>query len=209
MDTPQAVSSIEYYLKISGGMAGICSLLYAIYQMLRAQRRPKGLETGSARQLLRTPYLAVASVLFCGLAWLLWKPLPIELSWGLKFCLLLLGAALFFPSLLLYFWGMQTLGANFNASSGFGVRLQQTHQLVTTGPYSYVRHPMYLGVILACWGGLMMYLTWTMLVFAFMMLGLFYRAHKEEEALRIEFGETWDAYRQRVPGWLPRIDKNN
>lgn len=209
MHTPQAISSIEYYLKFLGGIAGITSLLYAIYQMLRADRRPRGLETGSARHLLRTPYLAVASVLFCGLAWLLWMPLPLELSWGWKFCLLLLGAGLFFPSLLLYLWGMQTLGANFNASSGFGVRLQQGHKLVTTGPYRYIRHPMYLGVILACWGGLLMYLTWTMLVFALMMFGLFYRANKEEEALRIGFGETWEAYRQRVPGWLPRIDDNN
>ncbi|NJD60330.1 MAG: isoprenylcysteine carboxylmethyltransferase family protein [Anaerolineae bacterium] len=200
-----AVITIEYFLKFLGGVAGIACLVFAIYQILRAQERPSGLETGSSKIILRTSYLAVASLFFIALAVVIWKPLPVHLSSIAEFIILLLGAVLYFPSLLLYLWGMHTLGSNFNASSGFGVRLQQDHKLVTSGPFAYIRHPMYLGVILACWGGLLMYLTWTMLVYAIMMFGLIYRAHKEEAALFIEFGDTWEAYRQRVPGWVPRI----
>jgi protein-S-isoprenylcysteine O-methyltransferase Ste14 len=205
VDIPTTIITIENFLKFLGGIAGICSLVFAIYQIIRAQSQPTGLETGSANKLLKTPYLIVASVLFCGLAWVLWKPLPIQLSWVWELVLLVIGAVLFFPGLLLYLWGMQTLGANFNASSGFGVRLRQNHQLITSGPFAYIRHPMYLSVILACWGGLLMYLTWTMLAFAIMMLGLVRRAHREEAALQIEFGGAWEDYCRRVPGWIPRL----
>jgi protein-S-isoprenylcysteine O-methyltransferase Ste14 len=87
--------------------------------------------------------------------------------------------------------------------------LHQGHQLVTKGPYAYIRHPMYLAVILACWGGLLLYQTWIMLVFALMMFGVVYRGYKEEEALAQYFGIQWEFYRRSVPGWIPRMRNSN
>ncbi len=93
----------------------------------------------------------------------------------------------------------------FGPSTGFGVRLQAGHRLITSGPYALVRHPMYLAVITAGIGGLLLYRTWAMLAFAVAMFGLSARAHREEEALAAEFGAAWEAYCRRVPAWLPRI----
>lgn len=93
----------------------------------------------------------------------------------------------------------------FGPSTGFGVRLQAGHRLITSGPYALVRHPMYLAVITAGIGGLLLYRTWAMLAFAVAMFGLTVRAHREEEALAAEFGAAWEAYCRRVPAWLPRI----
>jgi len=36
-------------------------------------------------------------------------------------------------------------------------------------------------------------------------LGLVLRARREEQALADEFGEQWEEYCRRVPGWIPRI----
>jgi protein-S-isoprenylcysteine O-methyltransferase Ste14 len=116
----------------------------------------------------------------------------------------LVGAVLFFPSLGLYLWGMRTLGAMFGAASGFGVRLYAGHRLVTAGPFSIVRHPMYAAVILAGLGGVLIYRTWSMLAFAVGMSGLVFRARREERALAAEFGESWREYAERVPAFLPR-----
>ncbi|HSB66475.1 MAG TPA: isoprenylcysteine carboxylmethyltransferase family protein [Anaerolineales bacterium] len=194
---------IELGLRGLGGILGLGTLAYAIINSLLAQRQPTGQQTGAARQVLRTPYLIIASVLFLLLAYVLWIPLPLQLPKNLILGLSAIGTMILLPSLGLYVWGLRSLGRNFNASSGFGVRLHQGHRLVTSGPYQYIRHPMYLAVILACWGGLLLYLTWTMVIFAFMMCGLFYRGSKEEEALAQAFGSEWEEYKSKVPGWLP------
>lgn len=198
---------IELGLRWLGGILGLGTLACAIINLLIAQSHPIGQQTGAAKQVLRTPYLIIATLLFLFLAYALWLPLPIQLSREVKLAFLVTGTVIMLPSLGLYIWGFLTLGRNFNASSGFGVRLRQGHQLITNGPYAYLRHPMYLAVILACWGGLLLYRTWTMAIFAFMMFGLFYRGLKEEEALAQAFGSEWEVYKSKVPGWLPRLKR--
>lgn len=197
--------TLEISIQLLAGIAGILTLGYAIYQTLLAQKRPTGTTTGAATSVLCTPYLVIATIIFCFGSYIFWQPLPIQMHWAARIILMLVGAAVFFPSLALYLWGLRSLGVNFNASSGFGVRLIQSHQLVICGPYARIRHPMYLAVILACWGGLLIYLTWTMLILAPLMLGLIIRARREDEALALEFGEAWQQYQQCVPGWFPRL----
>jgi protein-S-isoprenylcysteine O-methyltransferase Ste14 len=204
---PPLIFTLEINLNWLAAIAGLGTLAYSIYNMLLAQRRPTGQYTGAARKILRTRYLIIATLLFLIFGIILWKPLPFQLPWVLGLVVSILGAVVFFASLSLYIWGLRTLGANFNASSGFGVRLNQAHKLVTTGPFAYVRHPMYMAVILAGWSGLALYRTWTMLLFAVIMLGLLFRGRREEEALAQVFGSQWEMYTRGVPGWFPRLDQ--
>ncbi|OGO66171.1 MAG: hypothetical protein A2030_01925 [Chloroflexi bacterium RBG_19FT_COMBO_50_10] len=206
---PNLITSLEIDLHWLGAIAGLGTLAYSLYHMLLAQTRPAGHHTGAARQVLRARYLVIATLLFLVLGYILWKPLPIQLHWLVQLVISLLGAMIFFTSLVLYLWGLRTLGESFNASSGLGVRLQQAHRLVIHGPYAYVRHPMYLAVILAGWGGLLLYRTWTMLFFAILMLGLIVRARKEEQALAQVFGAGWEKYLHLVPGWIPRMHRED
>jgi protein-S-isoprenylcysteine O-methyltransferase Ste14 len=202
---PHFIDTIELILRWLCAVAGLGTLAYAVDRMLAAQSRPTGLETGAARKVLRTPYLVAASIAFILAGYIFWKPLPIHISPLLGLILTIAGAMIFLFSLSLYLWGLRTLRTSFNASSGFGVRLNRSHQLVTCGPYAYSRHPMYLAVIAAGWGGLFLYQTWSMLIFAVMMFGLIYRARKEEEAMSLAFGDEWAQYTHRVPAWFPRV----
>jgi protein-S-isoprenylcysteine O-methyltransferase len=202
---PAWTVTLETLIKWLGAIAGLGTLAYALYNMLLAQTRTSGMTSGSAKLVLRTPYLVIATVIFLFIGTILWKPLPLQLAWQLRLVVLILGAAIYFASLALYLWGLHTLGVNFNASSGFGVRLHEGHRLIVHGPYNYIRHPMYAAVILVGWGGLLLYLTWTMLGFAVMMFGLIYRAKREDQALAQEFSRDWEEYQNRVPGWIPRI----
>ena len=206
---PNLLTSLEIDLHWLGAIAGLGTLAYSLYHMLLAQSRPAGHHTGAARQVLRTRYLLIATLVFFVLGYILWKPLPLKLPWWLQLVISLLGALIFFSSLVLYVWGLRSLGESFNASSGLGVRLQQAHRLVTHGPYAYVRHPMYMAVILVGWGGLLLYRTWTMLFFAILMLGLIVRARREEQAMAQVFGAGWENYQQHVPGWFPGLRKKN
>ncbi len=195
-----------------GAITGLGTLAFAIFNMLLAQRRPTGQQTGAASKVLRTPYLVIATLLFIVLGYVIWIPLPLHLPQAVQLNLSILGVIILLPSLALYIWGLRSLGRNFNASSGFGVRLNEAHQLVTHGPFAFMRHPMYLAAILASWGGLLLYHTWSMLGLAMILFGLIYRGHKEEAALAQAFGQEWETYKQAVPGWLPRFNmhrKNN
>jgi len=197
------LNGLELWLGRIGGMAGLVTLAIAVWHMLRSVTRPVGREIGPGARFVRAPILALATLLFVAAMVWLWRPLPIALPAAVRLASLTLGALLYFPALGLYLWGLRTLGAMFGPSTGFGVRLAAGHRLITTGPFALVRHPMYLAVIAAGIGGLLLYRTWAMLAFAAAMFGLIVRARREEAALAAEFGATWEAYCRRVPPWLP------
>jgi len=198
------MDTYELWLGRIGGIAGLATLALAIWRMLGSVSRPAGREIGSGARLLRAPILLLMTLAFAvGMVWL-WRPLPVVLPMAGRIVCLALGALLYFPSLGLYLWGLRTLGVMFAPSSGFGVRLRAEHRLITTGPFAFVRHPMYLAVITAGIGGLLLYRTWAMLLFAMAMFGLTVRGRREEQALAAEFGPAWEEYRRRVPAWLPR-----
>ena len=83
----------------------------------------------------------------------------------------------------------------------------QGHGLVVTGPYTLVRNPMYLGSFLMGAGFILIVWPWFMIpVFAV----LFYQRFniqmlKEEEHLKIFFGQTYENYARGVPRIFPRL----
>lgn len=104
-------------------------------------------------------------------------------------------------------WGRLALGEDYYVSTSRGAPLFIGHKLITSGPFAYVRHPIYLGMLLTGIGGILLYRTWTMVFIAANFLGLIIRARREEEALAMEFGERWSEYRKRVHAFIPRIRK--
>ena len=78
---------------------------------------------------------------------------------------------------------------------------QQQHYLVTTGFYRYIRHPSYLGVILAALGWFLVFRCWIGAVVCLMLVRLGIRQiRKEEKMLTEEFGEAYAAYQRRT--WM-------
>jgi protein-S-isoprenylcysteine O-methyltransferase Ste14 len=85
---------------------------------------------------------------------------------------------------------------------------QQTRSLAATGPYSYVRHPQYVGFILVMFGFLLQWptiLTLAMFpVLTFMYVRL---ARTEEQDARTAFGDTYNRYAAEVPGFIPKLSR--
>jgi protein-S-isoprenylcysteine O-methyltransferase Ste14 len=113
-----------------------------------------------ADKVLRTPLQLTFGVLWFGVCFLLWRPVPLILSMSIRIITLTLGTLLYFAGLALYLWGTQTLGEMYKPASGFGVQLNVDHRLITCGPFAFVRHPMYLGLQMVAVGGLLIY--WTL-----------------------------------------------
>jgi protein-S-isoprenylcysteine O-methyltransferase Ste14 len=194
---------VEGWVRWIGAVAVLVCLIAVLAGIARGLRRPWGRTTGLARQILTLPAYLLISVGFFGICYLLWRPLPLALSAPARTVTLALGALLLFPGLALVLWGRFTLSEMYYVSSSMGAQLYADHRLVTQGPFAIVRHPMYLGIILASGGGLLIYRTWTLVFTTVTFLGLALRARHEEQALAAEFSEQWGEYCRRVPGWMP------
>jgi protein-S-isoprenylcysteine O-methyltransferase Ste14 len=83
--------------------------------------------------------------------------------------------------------------------------MSEARRLVTSGPYRFVRHPLYLAEELAIIGICMQYLSpWTAIVLAVQIAFQLRRMHNEEAVLTESFPE-YAAYRQRTARLLPGI----
>ncbi|HKY50466.1 MAG TPA: isoprenylcysteine carboxylmethyltransferase family protein, partial [Candidatus Limnocylindria bacterium] len=81
------------------------------------------------------------------------------------------------------------------------------HMLKTDGPYAFVRHPMYLGIILFHIGASLALASPLLLAMTALIIVPFtaIRLVAEEKVLRHAFGERYVRYAERVPALLPSI----
>lgn len=185
------------------------TIFVPVLNVIRLSSHAKGRSSGGGKKLRTWQSVVLITIGFIGLGIVLWKPIPISMSEGLSIVLLLSGAVIYFAGIGMYLWGLITLKSMFGISSFAGAELYADHQLITHSPFAFVRHPMYLGVLLSSWGGLLIYRTWAMMVFVPMALVVFRRAWREEKLLEEEFGEEWREYAMITPMWIPCIRKNS
>ena len=198
--------TLESVIQWTGGLLAYSTLGILFYGIWRGTQQKAGRVTGTVSQLLRSSlFYFLASVFFFGLAYVGWIPLPWKISPQARVWMLGCGALLYFPGMAFLLWARLTLGKYYFVSTVAGAQLFADHQLVMTGSYAIVRHPMYVGLALAAWGALLIYFTWTTVYFAIFAPMLAVRAHREEQALSAEFGEQWQQYCKRVPAFIPRL----
>lgn len=82
-----------------------------------------------------------------------------------------------------------------------------TERLVVRGPYRYVRNPMYLAVLAVVTGQALVLGRPVLLAYAAAVSAAFaaFVHWYEQPALARRYGTQYDAYRQAVPGWWPRL----
>jgi protein-S-isoprenylcysteine O-methyltransferase Ste14 len=86
---------------------------------------------------------------------------------------------------------------------------QQKHQLATSGPYAYLRHPQYGGFMLIMSGFLLQWPTLPTLVMFPILVYMYMRlAHREERDVLAEFGEPYAQYAKVTPAFFPRLFKH-
>jgi protein-S-isoprenylcysteine O-methyltransferase Ste14 len=198
----------ESLLRLAGGLSAYTVLGIVLFGIWRGTRRPSGRTSGRAAGWLRSAlFYLLATTCFLAISIYFWKPLPVNLSVVERLIYLVIGAILYFTGMAFVLWGRLSLGKMYFVSTSFGAQLYADHQLVTRGPFAIVRHPMYLGLIAAALGSLLLYQTWTALAYAVFAPFILFRAHREEQALAAEFGDEWQDYCRRVPAFFPRLRK--
>lgn len=112
------------------------------------------------------------------------------------------GAALTAAGLLFTVWARRHIGANWSAT----VTIKEGHELIVSGPYALVRHPIYTGLLLAFVGSAMAIGEWRgILAVVLASLALWRKLRLEERWMRQEFGEAYQTYCRRVRALIPFV----
>lgn len=144
------------------------------------------------------PYLAfVVAVLayYINPAWMAWSAVkvPAWLRWA--------GAVPLLVGACLLVWGLHHLGTNLTIS----ISTRHEHALITSGPYRWVRHPLYTGGMVESLGLCLLTANWFVAISAGLFWALIaYRTPMEEKQLIEGFGDEYRHYMQRVGRFVPK-----
>lgn len=197
---------MEVALKVVFGLV-FCGLLGAVRGVAKQLRqRPEGKVNQMPNEVpaLKVIRPALALIFYLSLFdWLLpgtrlaWAQLgtPLLLRWS--------GAGACVLSVAIIWSSFAALGRNYRG----GVGLWSDHELVTTGPYSLVRHPIYGAFVLIMAGVWALSTSWLVgtsgLLLTLSIPAL--RLRIEERDLKERFGATYSKYEQATPRFLPWI----
>jgi protein-S-isoprenylcysteine O-methyltransferase Ste14 len=99
-------------------------------------------------------------------------------------------------------WARRLLGGNWSGT----VTVKQGHELVRSGPYRYVRHPIYSGLLLAFLGSALARNDWRgVAALLIVWLALWRKWRLEERFMRETFGPAYADYAARTPAVIPRV----
>ena len=113
-----------------------------------------------------------------------------------------IGAAVTVAGLLFAVWARRYIGTNWSSE----VTIKQDHELITTGPYALVRHPIYTGILTGFLGtAIALSQVRGFIGFVLIFLVLWAKLRREEEWMRSQFGETYTTYTQHTAALVPYL----
>jgi protein-S-isoprenylcysteine O-methyltransferase Ste14 len=153
-----------------------------------------------ASRILRVVIFMAAIILLSTtripLPWLYLEP------WPQGFWPFWLGAAVMVAGLLFAIWAREHLGSNWSRS----VTIKQGHELIKTGPYAVVRHPIYTGILAGFLGtAIALSQVRGLIAFVLIFLALWLKLRMEEQWMRSQFGETYAAYTHHTAALVPYL----
>jgi protein-S-isoprenylcysteine O-methyltransferase Ste14 len=175
-------------------------VLFGLYWLLSAfkLKKTKRRESWSQRFLYMLPLLA-AFCLFqpeAHYGWLGARFVPASDAAGWT------GVVLTAVGVAMAIWARWHLGANWSGV----VTLKEGHELIRSGPYRSIRHPIYTGILLALLGtAVAVGEVRGLLAVAIAWLSFYTKARREESFLTQEFGDRFAEHRRHTGMFLPRF----
>jgi protein-S-isoprenylcysteine O-methyltransferase Ste14 len=117
---------------------------------------------------------------------------PITASAGVAICGLGVAIAI---------WARVYLGRNW----GMPMSLREGHELVTTGPYAFVRHPIYTGILLALIGSTLVHWFPRIVLLPVIFAYFIFAARMEERSMQDQFPNDYPAYLKRTKMLIPLL----
>jgi protein-S-isoprenylcysteine O-methyltransferase Ste14 len=175
-------------------------LYYLISETRMTVRTTRGMDNSADRGTRRLVWILL--VIAFESAWL-----PVIFSFGkllaLGDWLTWLGVFIMVSGVVFRRYAIAVLGKFFTAI----VQIHKDHQLIKVGPYRYIRHPSYLGILILALGNGIALANWIslLLCIALPAIGIVQRIKVEENELYYHFGEQYQDYRKITWRIIPYI----
>ena len=118
----------------------------------------------------------------------------------------LLGLLLVMAGLAFAVWARVYLGRNWSGT----VTVKENHELIRSGPYAIVRHPIYTGLLLAMLGTAIVLGEWRgLLSFCFLSAAFWFKLRREERFMADSFPDTYPSYRAQVSALIPLLHRSD
>lgn len=161
----------------------------------------KAAARSSSRAVRRAQSAAiiVGYLLICDVGNLGWLNQPI---WEAGLTVVVTGLAMTWAGILFAIWARAMLGRNWSGMP----QVQESHELITRGPYGLTRHPIYTGMLLATLGTALASAMWRSAVgFVVIAAALAVKIGIEERLMEEIFPAAYPEYRLRVKAVVPWI----
>jgi protein-S-isoprenylcysteine O-methyltransferase Ste14 len=113
-----------------------------------------------------------------------------------------IGTGVLYSGLIFSIWARHALGRNWSGT----VTVKQDHELIESGPYRWVRHPIYTGLLLGILGSAIAQdYAASFVAFGCAFLGLWWKLLREEAWMRETFGAAYTAYCARTARLVPVV----
>ncbi len=176
-------------------------VLFVLYWLVSAlnRKKTKQRESWAQRLVYVLPLLAAFYLLYDGELRGSWLSAPFVprtplVGW--------LGVVVMASGVAIAIWARFHLGANWSGV----VTLKQGHELIRTGPYRSIRHPIYTGILLAFVGNVVeLGQVRGLLALTVIWLSFYLKARREESFLVQEFGPRFDEHTQHTGMFLPKL----
>ena len=180
---------------------GVLWLAWLAYWLAAARDvKPARRQESQASRLLTVVLIIPAAVLLVvpgsGLHWLGTRFLPDTMIayW--------LGLLVVVAGLAFAVWARMHLGRNWSGT----VTVKENHELIRSGPYGIVRHPIYTGLLIAMLGTAIVFGQWRgLLAFCFLTIAFLLKLRREERFMEESFPDTYPSYRAQVPALIPLL----
>jgi protein-S-isoprenylcysteine O-methyltransferase Ste14 len=176
-------------------------ILFFVFWQIKAinTKTTKRLEPAASRILRVLIFLIAIVLLSTTRIPLHWLYLPL---WPSGLWPFWLGAAVTIAGLLFAIWARAHLGRNWSRC----VTIKQGHELITTGPYAVVRHPIYTGILTGLLGtAIALSQVRGFIAFVLFFLAFWIKLRMEEEWMRSQFGETYATYARQTAALVPYL----
>lgn len=166
--------------------------------------RIKAADTKTSQRLESKTWPVLRALTFLIVIVLLSVPLPwlYRQLWPAGLRPFWIGAAVTIGGLLFAVWARRQLGRNWSNA----VTIKQGHELITSGPYALVRHPIYTGILTGFLGtAIALSQVRGLIGFVLIFLVLWAKLRMEEEWMHSQFGETYATYVHQTDALVPYI----